>query len=37
MDMNILSDIEVLWLCDNAESEDDRVEARIEAWHRGLL
>ena len=37
MSINACTNTEILWLCDNAESEDDRVEARCEAYSRGLL
>ena len=35
--MSMLTNTEVLWLCDNAESEEDRIESRCEAYSRGLF
>lgn len=35
--MSACTDFEVLWLCDNAESEEMRIEARCEAYSRGLF
>ena len=35
--MSMLSDAEVLWMCDNAYSEEEKVEARCEAYSRGLF
>lgn len=35
--MSGCTDFEVLWMCDNAYSEEERVEARCEAYSRGLF